>query len=436
MLTRAFVRKRRGVWIGAALTLIFGSTGCSPESLPSEQSAAEILKTLAPLPHYDPDRHHLWNRLHAALNTWVVVGQPERRFSSDWLGCPAEDRFLTGEYQAAAITLLGEFLAAEGTAGISDPLKRALMQHDLWIVFDWAERTGRSKLARRLAAVMKRVALSREDIGRLPDNFSLAVKGGGFQPRFDPAHPDNPFLPADLLDPQGPWIAIGNRGGETSIPVAFLHVKFFEGRDSFVELIQLPGGRPEGLNYLRDLATAKAPGEMRVPAFKKGTQVALLRRMMLLDDRGEIVCSPLTETLQVRVYGYGAGNGGLVGVDQRFVEVGLRRDQLLSDTRGGLFVFGPSNLESGYFAYLGTVRVENPRYALSQLRPKDTCYSCHMAFGGNGASLEAFSRVSFSDLPKADPVALDRESEERRTSAWKAGTRSFQTLQSFWRTDK
>jgi hypothetical protein len=34
----------------------------------------------------------------------------------------------------------------------------------------------------------------------------------------DPADPQRPFLPADLFDPKGPWVALGNSKEDPLLP--------------------------------------------------------------------------------------------------------------------------------------------------------------------------------------------------------------------------
>ena len=66
------------------------------------------------------------------------------------------------------------------------PLKRALLQRDLWTLFDWAADPDWSNLGEkdrfvderrelqvRLGRVIPRLALSAKEIEQLPDNFNL-----------------------------------------------------------------------------------------------------------------------------------------------------------------------------------------------------------------------------------------------------------------------
>ena len=81
--------------------------------------------------HADPQ--HLWNRLHAAL--FVRVGADGRTYGQDRLEplLWAESKHLLEERSNShAAALLSEFLDTNGVKLIDDPLKRAILQRDLW----------------------------------------------------------------------------------------------------------------------------------------------------------------------------------------------------------------------------------------------------------------------------------------------------------------
>jgi hypothetical protein len=171
-------------------------------------------------------------------------------------------------------------------------------------------------VARRCAEIIRRLALTDAEIDALPDNFAAAVKKPG------PGDGDNttvdaPFLPADLLDARGPWVLMR---GEGTDPAAVQHVRVVQARSQFYVFIRLPGDRAATLAYLRALASFPQPYEWNeqyssqpynlspvipnhaLPDFPKGTAVALLRQMILPNDRGELRITPITESLQLRVY--------------------------------------------------------------------------------------------------------------------------------------
>ena len=246
---------------GVALACFLTSSG------PAEPPA----KTAPERSLYHADPEHLWNRLHEAL--FVRVGPDGRTYGRDrlepllWLG---SKHLLEEKSHQRAVALLEEFLKNHGEKRVDDPLKRAVLQRDLWLVFNWLEgehgkhfyepalkreevRAARDRLRRPLAAVIRRLALAPGQIKHLPDNYAAAVASGAFPTKFDPEHPDKPYLPADLFAADGPWVCVGRTDG----PVASEHLrdtgtnKFTN--SAFLVFLRLPDGRAAGLDYLKRL---------------------------------------------------------------------------------------------------------------------------------------------------------------------------------------
>ena len=102
-------------------------------------------------------------------------------------------------------------------------MKRALFQHDLLAVYDWLaspfdELTpARTGLQKRVAEIIRRLALSEDQIRKLPDNYDDAIRAHLFPTAYDPPDPQHPFLPADFFDPKGLWVCLGEAHGR---PVA------------------------------------------------------------------------------------------------------------------------------------------------------------------------------------------------------------------------
>src|SRR5262249_4827717 len=134
----------------------------------------------------------------------------------------------------------------------------------------------RRDIQRRLVQVMRRVALKPEEVGALPDNLARTVNAGAFPKAYDPGHPERPFLPADLLAPKGPWVPVRNTTHPDGLG-APEHVRFTNGRSLFLVLLRLPQGRAATEAYLKTLRGGK------LPQFPPDTQVALVRRMILID---------------------------------------------------------------------------------------------------------------------------------------------------------
>ena len=111
---------------------------------------------------------------------------------------------------------------------IEDPLRRAVLQHDMWAVFDWLARKSpreqvraRHQLRMRLASVIRRLALSKSEIEKLPDTYTRAADSGGYPTMHDPEHHERAFLPPDLFQPDGPWVCLHDK------PVAPRHMDHF-----------------------------------------------------------------------------------------------------------------------------------------------------------------------------------------------------------------
>ena len=164
---------------------------------------------------YDPDPNHLWNRLFVAFyrqnvsnNLFIPkdIGQSQNRVESRWVGPDVLDPplgkhpsfLLEDEPFSKANAVLDEFLSRQGASQIHDPLKRAMLQHDLWAVFDvlaqaappgefhlkWIalpqQQRHRNLLKMKLAQAIRSLALSRSEIESLPDTYSAAINSGAF----------------------------------------------------------------------------------------------------------------------------------------------------------------------------------------------------------------------------------------------------------------
>src|SRR5262245_22015475 len=82
---------------------------------------------------YDKDPHHLWNRIHAALH--VRTGPDGKRYGGDRIEPLLWEQsrsLLQGEQATRAVAALEEFVRDNGETLIADPVKRAVLQHDLW----------------------------------------------------------------------------------------------------------------------------------------------------------------------------------------------------------------------------------------------------------------------------------------------------------------
>jgi hypothetical protein len=269
---------------------------------------------------FDPIPAHPWNQLYAALHA-DPLSQP-------FLNDPAQARALlsvSGDEYDTVLKQLDAFIANNSHKSVASPVKRAILQSTLWALFDQVsdangeDQANRKSLADRCARIIRRLALSEAELAALPDNFATAIKSKEFAAAYDPEHREHAFLPPDLFDStNGPWVMMA--GSDSQRPAAIRHVEFTQGRSVFYVLVRLPEGRAATVAYLRELANFPRPyvwNEMyapypyarpvtlpnpELPQFPAGTQVALVRRMMLTDKAGNLVVTPIIESVQLRVY--------------------------------------------------------------------------------------------------------------------------------------
>lgn len=250
---------------------------------------------------YDPDPNHLWNRLHRALFVRTSPGGREHTHSLDPLLWNRSKFLLEPPAHELAIAALDEFLATD--VRTAAPVKRLALQRDLWAAFDqlaWMpghlhddrHEPAAKALRVRLAEGIAKLALTPEQLAALPDTYGDTLATESFPSAHDPAHADRPFLPPDLLDEIGPWVSLG-RG--VWPPVGRVHAAEVSNRAAFLVFIRLPTGRDPTLAFLEGLGKVPAP----IPP---GTQVALVRRALAADVHGKVVVTPVTESIQLRVY--------------------------------------------------------------------------------------------------------------------------------------
>ncbi len=326
---------------------------------------------------YHADPQHLWNRLHAAL--FDRVGPDGKTYRPDRIEpllWPGTKHLLEDRFRDRVLALLEEFLKQKGETLIEDPLKRAVLQRDLWLVFNWLEgehsnfqppeltpqkvSASRHQLRRPLAAVIGRLALSPDQIERLPDNFAAAVASGEFAKSYDPTKPDQAYLPPELFAADGPWVCVGRSDGGI---VARLHLRDDNGNSftnsTFLVFLRLPDGRAATLDYLQRLRDEPRDQNVanttlpKLPQFPKGTEVALVRRALLIAAPHTLTPTALTESIQLRVYREVPeltpqslkGGGNNVRSWQSSFEFRLRRSRLFAGQAGGLHAAYPTQLD-------------------------------------------------------------------------------------------
>jgi hypothetical protein len=333
---------------------------------------------------YDANPDHLWNLIHEAFHVRVAADGSEYGFDSvDPLLWRETRHLLSGPSHARSVRTLDDFLASNGESLIRDPLKRAVFQHDLWAVFDWLASTSegdtaaRTALMRRVALVIRRVALTRKNIEALPNTYDAAVASGAFSDR---ASASQLFLPRDLFSATGPWVSVG--GTKSLVPQHTAEL----GRSAFIVLWNLPGGSAETMGYLQKLWDFPQPfvshesfqfardGEVRaklnpaLPSIPDGTRIALVRKMLLIDDTGVIVPSSIVQSIQMR---------GFPG--PAFSELRLSRGDLFGGKSGGLRAVGADDKDFITFSAKGmdSFEQESLHGPLQLNRVLEGCVNCH-----------------------------------------------------------
>jgi hypothetical protein len=354
---------------------------------------------------YDDDPSHLWNRMHRALLVRdglakdALVGVD----SVDPILWANTQHLLAGDSHRQAVAVLDEFLDRKGERLVNDPFKRAVLQRDLWAVFDWScagqdNPAARAAIQDRLARAVRRLALTRTQIDALPDTYALAAQRSG----------DDAVLPRDLRDATGPWIDMYRPGDGVATPA---HLRAFDGRSVFNALFRHPDGRAAGVAYLRTISTFDKPYladasnggpvalrlNAEIPQFPVGTRVALLRRAMLIDDTGNLVASRLAVSVQFRTYRrIPAPAEQLRPDDQDFQEFVFARRALFADPATALRqrAADETDILHVQFAGHGIDWIEAPPNRPGEVRRlahpvMPSCFSCH-----NGPGIRAVNTFS------------------------------------------
>jgi hypothetical protein len=398
---------------------------------------------------YDPNPNHLWNRLYRAL--YERVTKDGKGYGYDeldpllWRGTKYLLRSSPSTQQATAV--LDEFLSTHAERLISDPTKQALLQRDLWAVFDWTTRVPiqsqeKENLQLRLAKVIKRLALSGDKIKALPNTYDQAIRSKAFAAAYNPSHPEQPFLPPDLFDANGPWVQLSGRDGGL---VARGHTDAFP-RSVFMVLIRLPEGRTATLTYLNKLAEfpnpwlrdREGPGGMRpnpgLSQFPAGTELALVRLMMLIDNQANLQSTNLIESIQIRTHRVipnsidNSRSAARAAMDVD--EFRLSRPKLFAGENGGLRALGTEDTEFPIFAShdidLFEVDFAGASFERMLSAPLEFCAACHSRSG-------VHSMLSRGGRVVIPSVASDYEAAE--TKAWKQRQDNWKLLRALWRSD-
>ncbi|MEX0978275.1 MAG: hypothetical protein WDZ48_05460 [Pirellulales bacterium] len=296
------------------------------------------LKSDSPLPIYDADAGHLWNRLFSALYIRPRVlpateAKPEmvRYEGGDVIEFLAwgTTKYWSSEAVFQKINpLLDEFLDENGSQLISDPLKRIVFQHDLWAAYDHLidqniqrtetaqARSRRDVLCKKLARCMQQLSAPASELARLPATYTLAVNSGAFAASHNLDSLVN-YLPHGLLNQPDEWVEIDfyhpNMHEDIMDRFISLHARSVLGRSYYRVFYRFPQGRQQLVTYLRELDEkgidwkhAAQFGFIALvkdaPQIPVGTEVLLLQQIMAMDDQLRPTPTGIVESVQIRVF--------------------------------------------------------------------------------------------------------------------------------------
>jgi hypothetical protein len=431
-----------------------------------------IVETRADSPSatiYDIAPNHLWNRLHVAL--FVRTGPDGKVYGYDRLEpllWKESQYLLKGKQADMVVTVLEEFLHDKGELLVVDPLKRVILQRDLWLVASWLSGRSDAESKKRLgllAQVIQRLAPRSDQVAHLPDNYASAVASKKFAAEFDQANPERAYLPPDLFNPDGPWVCVGRTDGRTAPTHLGGSLAIMPEADqnpftnsTFLVLLKLPAGREAALAFLKQLQVQPKPifvtersdedgrfttrPNRDLPELPVGSELALVRRALLIEAQGQIVASQLTESVQVRITTSAripqADGGGLAEYPQRATvqEFQMRRADLFANSPIGLIdVSAERDHITGFSVRLQHDEFEvdrggtDERHAMQPFQPspltrRERCFQCHQVsnFFGTRSFQRTWNideRLQDKSLPMFPVAAMEVQAVETAAIKWK-----------------
>jgi hypothetical protein len=343
--------------------------------------------------------------------------------------------------------------ASSTDAQIADypALDRAMLQRQLWTVFDWTVHAGKLKtlerssleaMQRSLGALIRRLALSAEEIENLPDLVKNTAETGVYPEIANPSALLQPFFPKSLGSKDSPWVCVS--GGALR---ARSHDFEEQWRSAFQIYIRLPGQRKDTLNYLKELDEFREPWTNEkpetsllnrtrphggihhvdlyvnpdTPQFPNGTQVAMLEQWLLIRDDGELVASPLVASVQVREYTDLQTSKLSFQPTQAVAEFHLRARSVMN----GNLALVPLTPEQSYFR---TITFSSDPYIMSRKKhdgmgPRiKNCMDCHSGWGIHSVNSRA---QLFDSVSLEPPRLLDCPPEDTAYFAIEAKKKDF-----------
>jgi hypothetical protein len=124
--------------------------------------------------------------------------------------------------------------------------------------------------------------------------------------------------------------------------------------------------------------------DKNTPQFPVGTMFALVRQMNVVNDKLELRTTPITQSVQFRVYrsvdeAFGFDREGAAKA-QAFFELNMRRGDLLAGKAGGLYAVGKDDVEYQLFP-LGEHNEQTRESPLRGEAGMKNCVFCHTGHG-------------------------------------------------------
>jgi hypothetical protein len=214
--------------------------------------------------------------------------------------------------------------------------------------------------------------------------------------------------------------------------------------------MKLPGGREATLAYLEELNKAsEAHGVFKgferfdekdngLPALPIGTRVALVRQMMLIDQTGRIVPSPIVQTVRLRVYLPESRREQNKDAKQEVHKFKITRSALLGGKAGGMKPIGLAEMERLALTHtreeLRGTHVELHRCAschgwLSHNKRIGSVFSFNQGFLSSKQNINLGQKsypFSFENRARLYPIKID--DELNRTVQWKKSRNDWSML--------
>ncbi len=379
---------------------------------------------------FDPNPRHLWNEIYGMLHTRPVAGVPSHDPLDPLLLCGSQ-YLSSGESLERFDALLDRFAREHGESQITENSRRAFMQHDLWTVFDWLYRgcsnasyTGEGyvlseprepsernyQIMAKLVTAIRALALTEGEIAALPDNYlPLKTKLGSSS---------LPHIELNTLDRE--WLYLGRSGA----PIAASHTLARDGRNVFFELIRVPGGSELVFKTPPHEEPRLVPTGQALPI---GTRAVLVRRKILLSKEGDMILSPITESIQARTF-------TLLKEEPELYEITPLR--YFVDPLNSLTKIGDERTEIQSLA-LSIVKREPRPNEVSTIGKLQSCTMCHQGASRETNALFAISRPrGFGATGWDEPVTKLTKSNPNWTfevvRKWKRHDSSFGFLSALW----